>query len=321
MAVVLDTSLLPASQRAEAVRSALSSSITPAAISVAPSAHAKISHWPLGPGAELLHHVSSGHRLTRTSRHLQSDNPEQISLGLPIHGAVHLRHRDLSGGDRLGDLQLVDLTSPYDFRVEEPSTVQAVIIGYSHLGIPIDAVRNAVPRLTASPMYELVRRHMLELPALMDRVQPDPAKMNLGSSTVELVRALIASASDPNASWLRAAGAGGLFTRVTEYIRQHQRDPDLSAARLAAEHEVSVRTLYAAFAKEGEQVAEWVTSVRLRGAHRELAESPTATVASIARAWGFTNARHFARRFRDEYSISPREWQHGQSAAASGRPG
>jgi AraC-like DNA-binding protein len=309
MAIVLDTSLLPGEQRAQAVREAMTSSIAPASIAVAPPAQARITHWRLGPGAELLHHVSTGHRLTRTSRHLQSDNPERISLGLPVTGAVRMRHRDLAGGDRIGELQLVDLTSPYDFLVEEPSSVQALIIDYSHLGVPVDSVRNAIPRLAASPMYELVRRHLLELPKVLDKLQPDPALTFLGSSTVELVRGFVASAADPDASWLRAASTGTLFTRVTEYIRQHQREPNLSAARLAAEHDVSVRTLYAAFAAEDEQLGEWVIRGRLRGAHRELADRPTATVASIAHAWGFANARHFARRFRDEYGISPLEWQ------------
>jgi AraC-like DNA-binding protein len=316
MAIVLDTSLLPAAQRAEAVREAMTSSIAPASIAVAPPAEARITHWLLGPGAELLHHVSTGHRLTRTSRHLQSGNPERISVGLPIAGAVRMRHRDLAGGDRIGELQLIDLTSPYDFLVEEPSSVQALIVDYTRLGVPVDSVRDAIPRLAASPMYELVRRHLLELPKVLDRLRPDPALTFLGSSTVELVRGLIASAADPDASWLRAASTGTLFTRVTEYIRQHQREPDLGAARLAAEHDVSVRTLYAAFAAENEQLSAWVIRGRLRGAHRELADCPTATVASIARAWGFADARHFARRFRGEYGISPLEWQRDVSRPA-----
>ncbi|MEU8613918.1 helix-turn-helix domain-containing protein [Actinoplanes sp. NPDC048791] len=318
MTVLLDTSLLPVRQRAEAVRSAMTSSVAPAAISVAPPAQARISHWALGSGAELLHHVSTGHRLTRTSRHLQSDNPERLSLGLPVSGSVRMRHRDLTGGDRIGELQLVDLTSPYDFLVEGPSCVQAVIVDYARLGVPVDAVRTAVPRLAASPMYELVRRHVLELPVLLDRLHPDPALTMLGSSTVELVRALIASVLDEDGGWLRTVGTGTLFTRVTAYIRQHQRDADLSAARLAAEHAVSVRTLYAAFAREGEQVAEWVIRGRLRGAHRELATSPTAMVSSIAGSWGFANARHFARRFRDEYGMTPQEWQRSPGQAAAG---
>ncbi|GAB3838760.1 helix-turn-helix domain-containing protein [Dactylosporangium cerinum] len=309
--MVLDTSLLPPGQRAEAVRATLGSYLHPVAVAVGPSGQARINHWQLGPGVQLLHSVAGSHRLTCTSRHLRDAGPERISLGLPISGAVRMRHRDLPGGDRIGELQLVDLTSPYDFLVEEVSVVEAVLIDYGRLGLPVDVVRRAVPHVAASPMYELLRRHLLELPGVLDKLRPDPALAILGSSTVELVRALITSVADQDGAWLRTATAGTLFTRVTEYIRQHQRDEDLSAARLATAHGVSARTVYAAFAQEGEQLAEWVIRGRLRGAHRELADSPTATVSSIARSWGFANPRHFARRFREVYGMSPQEWQRG----------
>lgn len=309
MPLVLDTSLLPARQRAEAVRAALGSSLAPAAISVAQPAQAKITRWSLGPGADLLHHVSAGHRLTRTSRHLQSDNPERISLGLPRSGAVRMRHRDMTGGDRIGELQLVDLTSPYDFLVEEPSGVQAVIVDYAQLGIQVDTVRSAVPRLESSPLYDLVRRHVRELPGVLVDMGDGPAVSMLGSSTVELIRALIASAAVDEGPWLRDVMAGSLFTRLTAYLRQHLREPDLGAARLAAEHGVSVRAVYAAFAEEGEQLSAWVMRHRLRGARRDLAELPGTTVAAVARSWGFVDPRHFARRFRGEYGMSPVEWQ------------
>ncbi|MBQ1017532.1 AraC family transcriptional regulator [Micromonospora sp. D93] len=311
--VLLDTALLPLRQRVEAVHAALVSPVAPAAVSVPSPALARISHWSLGPGADLLHHVSTGHRLTRTSKHLQSDNPERVSLGLPRSGASQIRHRDLVGGDRVGELQLVDLTSPYDFWVEELSSVQAVIVDYTQLGIPIDAARSAIPRLESSPLYELVRRHLFELPGVLDELGPVPAAM-LSSSTVELVRALVASASATEGPWLRDLMDGTLFTRLTAYIRQNLRAPDLGAVRLAAAHGVSVRTVYATFAKEGEQLSEWVMRLRLHGAHQELAESPEVTVAAVARSWAFADPRHFARRFRDEYGMSPVEWQRAASA-------
>ncbi|MET7398769.1 helix-turn-helix domain-containing protein [Dactylosporangium sp. NPDC005572] len=308
MALLLDTSALPEPDRADAVRATLSSHLQPVAVSVAEPARARISHWQLGPGVQLIHNVAGPHRLTCTSRHLHSGTPERLSLGLPVSGAVRMRHRDMPFGDRVGELQLADLTSPYEFQVEEASVVEAVLVDYDRLGLPVEAVRDAVPRLAASPMYDLLRHHLLELPGVLDKLQPEL----LGAATVELIRALIASVSAPDGPWPRDVSAGTLFARVTAYIARHQRDPDLGAARLAAEHGVSVRAVYAAFAEHGEQLSEWVIRGRLRGAHRELAGSPAATVASIAGSWGFANPRHFARRFRAEYGVSPTEWQRGR---------
>lgn len=270
MAVLLDTTRLPWRERADAVCATLSTAVSPASVSAPPGARSRISGWDLGPGADLLHHVSDGHRLTRTNRHLRSDNPDRISLGLPRHGSVRLTHRDNPYGDRVGELQLVDLTSPYDFLVAGPSAVQAVIIDYAQLGLGVDTVRSAVPRLPASPLYAMVRRHLLELPEVLDTVPPGPALLMLGASTTELVRALITSAASRRDDGAGDAVNATLFLRVTAFIRRHQRDPDLSAARLAAEHAVSVRSVYAAFAQQGEQLAEWVMRGRLEGARRDL---------------------------------------------------
>ncbi|MET7402601.1 AraC family transcriptional regulator [Dactylosporangium sp. NPDC005572] len=311
MAVLLDTTSLPWGQRADAVCAALATNLTPASVSAAAGARSRISRWDLGPGADLLHHVSGGHRLTRTGRHLRSDTPERISLGLPRSGSVRLKHRDLPYGDRIGELQLVDLTSPYDFLVDGPAELQAVIVDYAQLGLTVDAVRSAIPRLPGSPLYEMTRRHLHGLPAVIDALPPGPALAMLGSSTTELIRALIASCAVRPDEWAVEAVNGTLFLRLTAFIRQHQREPDLSAARLAAVHAVSVRAVYTAFAQQGEQLAEWVMRGRLEGARKELARLPSGAgaIGRVAHGWGFKDARHFARRFRAAYDVSPREWQ------------
>lgn len=330
MAYVVDTSNLPFRDRADALCAALSTAGALASVSAPAGSRARISVWTLGPGATLLQSVTDGHRIARTSRHFRSDDPEQISLGLPRSGSVRLHHRDLRHGDRLGELQLVDLTSPYAFFVDGTSTNQAVIVDYRTLGLSVDTVRSAIPRLEASPLYRMACRHLAELPAAVDALEPGPAVSMLGSATTELVRALIASAaSRPDRSAADAVNQT-LFLRLTAFIRAHQRDRDLGAARLAAAHAVSVRAVYAAFAAHGESLAEWVMRGRLEGARADLARrSPgTGAVGRVAHAWGFKDARHFARRFRDAFGLSPTEWQHLTAAdddrgqdAAGGPPG
>lgn len=309
MAVLLDTATLPWGERADAVCAALATALAPASVSAPAGVRSRISRWDLGPGADLVQHVSDGHRLTRTGKHLRSDNPERISLGLPDTGSVRLTHRDTPRGDRIRELQLVDLTSPYDFHVAGPCTVQAVIVDYAQLGLSVDTVRAAIPRLPASPLYPMMRRHLRELPEVTDAMTPGPALAMLGSSTTELIRALITSTTaGPDESTL--------FARMTAYIRHHQKDQDLSAVRLAAEHAVSVRAVYAAFAEQGEYLAEWVMRGRLEGARGQLARTRPGpgSIARTAHAWGFKDARHFARRFRAAYGMSPGEWQQVSAA-------
>lgn len=319
MAVLLDTTALPPEARTDAARAALASAVSPTRVEVDPGAVCRVSAWEFGRGVRLVQVSSSGHRLTRTPKHLRLDAPERVSLGITVAGTGRMTHRDLVPAQRR-ELLLVDETSPYDFELVGPSTSQAVLVEYRELGLPVDLVRQAVPRLHESPMYGLVERHVAQLPALADALPQGPARAMLEQATTDLVRGLITSAAAGVPSAVGGTAAAALYSRTLAFVRQHQRDVDLSAARLAREQHVSVRALYAAFAAQGERLSEVVMRGRLDGARRELAVAgPTRTVAAIAYGWGFRDTRHFGRRFRLAFGLSPREWQ-AVHAAATSRP-
>ena len=95
------------------------------------------------------------------------------------------------------------------------------------------------------------------------------------------------------------------------HIRAHLHEHDLTPARIAAEHHVSLRTLYNACGDQDGSRADWIIRQRLERVRRELALSTRApTISGAARAWGFVSAAHFTRRFRAAYGESPREWLH-----------
>jgi AraC-like DNA-binding protein len=74
---------------------------------------------------------------------------------------------------------------------------------------------------------------------------------------------------------------------------------------------VSVRQLYKACAGAGVRLEQWVIEQRLEAARAELA-APSGrwrSVAATARACGFADPSHFARRFRAAYGLTPRDWQ------------
>lgn len=314
--MLLDTTALVPEARTEAVRGALASAVSPTRVQVESSGAHRVSAWDFGRGVRLVQVVSSGHRLTRTPKHLRMDAPERVSLGITATGIGRMTHRDLPGAHRR-ELLLVDETSPYDFEVVGPSTSHAVLVEYRELGLPVDVVRSAVPRLRESPLYGLVERHVAQLPALADALPHGPARTMLEQATTDLVRSLIASAASGASPALRRTASEALHSRTVTFVRQHQRDADLSAARLAREQHVSVRALYAAFAAQGQRLSEVVLAGRLEGARRELAvAAPTRTVAAIADGWGFRDGGHFARRFRLAYGLSPREWRAAHVPAA-----
>jgi AraC-like DNA-binding protein len=265
--------------------------------------------WQLGAGTRLLHVRSNGFRLTRTSKHLRMAAPERISLAIQLRGCCTLTQRDLTVVDRVGELELTDLTSPFDYVHRGEGAAEALYIDNDHLGLTVDVVRRAAPRVQGSPLYDLVRQHVHQLLHVAVGVEGSHTATMLGTATVELVRALIASAAEHND--VRSALAESLFTRITTYIGLHLSETDLGPTRIAAEHNISLRYLHTLFARQGLHVHEWIIRERLEAARRVLASTSAQepTIAAVARTLGFSDPGHFARRFRAAYGLSPSEWQ------------
>jgi AraC-like DNA-binding protein len=155
-----------------------------------------------------------------------------------------------------------------------------------------------------------VLEHLQRLARAAGELSADPGAAALGSATVELVRALIISAAgdDRRRPWVREET---LLTRVLAFVGQHLADPDLTTEAIAARHNVSVRRLYQACAEAGLHLEQWIIEQRLAAARTALT-SPAGlrrSIAGTARGCGFASPSHFARRFRQAYGMTPREWQ------------
>ncbi|WP_299957671.1 helix-turn-helix domain-containing protein [uncultured Modestobacter sp.] len=244
--------------------------------------------------------------LTVSHRRSVADAPPVLSFYVQEHGTG--RHEQ--GGRRRelppGALTVTDVTTPYDFAWGDAAGAgRALQVPVARLGLSVDDVRRAVPRVADSPLYELVRAHVAQVTRDAERLTADPGWPALSVATVELARALVVS----------AAGAGSavpeesLLVRVRSWVDQHLTDPDLDAARIAAEHAISVRQLYRLCSAAGFSLEQWVIDQRLAGARAELARPGGRPIAAVARAWGFGDPSHFSRRFRSAFGMTPREWR------------
>jgi AraC-like DNA-binding protein len=102
-----------------------------------------------------------------------------------------------------------------------------------------------------------------------------------------------------------------LLTRVRTFVQQRLADPELGPRMIAWHHGISVRSLYGLFHRSGSSLEQWIIAERLKRAHEDLA-SPQCdglTIEAVARRWGFAQASHFSRRFREHYGVSPSQWR------------
>ncbi len=312
MAVLLDTTVLPKQDRAEAFYAAMMSASVPSRVEhedPAGDVHARMDFWRLGT-PDLFRNEGSGIRLVRTPKHVRIGGPERLALAVQVIGSGVFSQRGADQRVRTGELMLVDLTTPYDFAWSGRGASQAFQIDYDDLGLSVETIRAAARRLPGSPLYELVLHHLTVLPGIISSLQGTESADMVGTATTQLVRALLASAADDELQQ-RPAMADVLFTRVTWYARQHLADPDLTPARIAAEHNISLRYLYKLFAEHQLSLEQWLISERLQGAARELADPANRrrSIAAIAARWGFLDPGHFTRRFRQAHGMTPQEWR------------
>ncbi|WP_433063055.1 helix-turn-helix domain-containing protein [Dactylosporangium sp. CS-033363] len=320
MPYVLDTADLPPRERVEAVHTAMMYASAPChVIHEDPDGdvHARMEVWDFG-NANIFTHRSSGIRLLRTARLARQDAMPVVALSVQRRSPGRIEQQRRRAVVPVGELLAVDLSGPYDYSWSGDGAAGCLQVGFDQLGLPVDVVRRATVEVRASSFYRMVTDHIAHLARDPGRIVADPAVGAVAAASVDLVRALLASAGR-GGQHARQVLAETLLTRVRVFVRQHLADPDLTPQRIAAAHNVSLRHLYKVCAEAGLSLEQWIISERLQGARHELLlpESRHRSVAAIARRWGFRDATHFTRRFKARYGMLPNQWRRSSADARS----
>jgi AraC-like DNA-binding protein len=318
---LLDTSTVAPEDRVAAFRAAFDQASVPCRIEhLGPDerVHSRMHLWHFG-AANLFTTDASGFRLVRTPRHLRLESPPVVALAVQSGGVGRFGQFGVQAEVPAGQLMLSDLTAPYDFSWQDSGGSRAFQIPYGLLALPPDVVREAAPRLHRSPLHGLVRDHLVRLSSSAERLSADPGAASLGSATVELVRALLVSAA-ADSRYARAVREETLVVRLLAYARAHLTEPDLGPGRLAAAHNISLRQLYKVCAEAGVHLEQWLIAERLELARGELMSRAGRhrPVEAVARSCGFSDPSHFARRFRQAYGMTPRDWRQESAIRATG---
>ena len=265
--------------------------------------------WSLGDIDVLRSWTNVGKFMQLTPAQARLRDEPRFSFGLQLASTGLFRQFDTQSKVLPGQVHCVDLSQDFEFEwVGAGSSVAMLSLTPEQLGLPIDTIRRGATRIASSALFPLVSRHAAQ--ALSPGLERDPGAFGLGTATVELFRALLASAARDDRHQ-RAAMAETLLTRIRAYVHQNLRNRDLTPRRIAAAHHISVRYLYALCNAAEISLEQWIILRRLRGAQQELSSVNSAgrTIGTIAFEWGFSDPAHFSRRFRQEYGVSPREWR------------
>ena len=310
MTHILNTSLLPVADRANAVRDVIAKTMVRVDVEFAdspsgPSAHGVITDV----GSMRICSVrSNATHLDRTPQFARDSQTPTVVLGLQTAGScLELSQDDHQCCLSPGQLAFVDSSAPFSLR--DPGGIQQHFFGIklASLALPQELVKGlrAVPLSPGHPVADLAATYLARLAARRDIVT-HPGTDVLGQPSIELVRALMtAHLHDPTLA--RESLQSTLLLRLMEYIREHLGEPRLNAAQIAAAHHVSVRHLYNVLAKNEISLGDWIRTQRLEACRTDISrpEWRHRTIASLARQNGFADASTFGRLFRAAYGVSP----------------
>ncbi|GAA0292183.1 hypothetical protein [Kineococcus aurantiacus] len=161
-------------------------------------------HWRgarLSPSVGAWCHDEAPLRATRGARATRCRSG-WVGFLVPGTDGATLRQARRSSLLAAGDLALVDLGSPFEYR-SRPGVLSAVQVEAGALGLTAGQVRVAAPLLRTSSLHHLVRDHVQDLASVVATSADDPQRTgpaldspaleDLGAATVRLLVALLLS--------------------------------------------------------------------------------------------------------------------------------
>jgi AraC-like DNA-binding protein len=255
---------------------------------------------------------ATSHEVHRTSALIAQAGERYFKLNLQLEGTGFLIQDNREALLRPGDLAIYDTNRPYTLTFEEEARMMVMMFPCDALSLPADYVGQlaAVRMAGSTGLSGMVGQFIRQLSENLE-VLSGPSGSRLAANALDLVSTMLHAEMDITPDRMKPQAL--LAVSVREYIEANLSDPLLSPASIAAAHFISTRHLHNVFHESGTTVASWIRSQRLEGARRELRDPLHAgkSVSAVAARWGFLDAAHFSRTFRDAFGVSPSDWRRG----------
>jgi AraC-like DNA-binding protein len=314
MTVCFDTAAIEHLDREQTIREAIWSHVV----------RVEIAHHPDSQQIAAVGAISSVGRMNvcsvrsnattirRTPRLARDDLEPSIFLGLQVSGRSMVIQDGREAVLKPGDMAVYDTTRAYTLVNDGGIHQHYFRVPRTDLALSDSVISrvSAVRLGPANPTAALAATYLGRLARMQQRSASGTTSDAVARPSIELIRALIGTSLDQPALAAEPL-EGTLELRIVEYMRTHLADHDLTAARIAADHSISVRQLYKILGRRGLTPSDWVRTHRLEECRHDLAKATArdVTVETIARRWGFTDATNFSRAFREAYGLSPRAWR------------
>jgi AraC-like DNA-binding protein len=273
---------------------------------------AQILTGPVGP-VHITKVSAPPMRAFRTPGLIRVSDPELLKIDVQVRGHTVFAQAGREAALAPGDFTLMDLSRPCQL-ADRDDEHEVLAVKFPRTALPLRP--NELARLTAVPVSG---RDGLGAPisALARYLARDGADhgptegARLATALMDMLVVALAERLDRVAAVSPVTRRRALLASVRSFIDQRLSDPELSPSTIAAAHHISLRYLHKLFEGEGTTVGGWIRARRLAGCRRDLLDpsSSVLPVSAIAFRWGFSDAAHFTRAFRDAYGLPPGEFR------------
>lgn len=256
--------------------------------------------------------------LERTPRQIQKGGEDFCMVQVQRSGRAMVSQ---DGREALlvpGDFVLYDASRPYQLRFDT-SGHQVVVLRMPRTSLQLHV--GNLEQLTATTVAGSCAAGHLLL-TMIESLQRDIEQLHPSSvmGVSEGITSIIAAGlrSLPSANTRKASNLSSFhLARVKAYVNENLRDPSLSIASIAVAMRMSPDHLSRLFRNEPMPLSRMIWQQRLTACRRELTDPSMGhrSVSDIAFSWGFNEAAHFSRSFREQFGMSPREWRQGSALA------
>lgn len=247
----------------------------------------------------------------RTPREISRATDDYFIVSLQTQGHAVISQDGRDAHMAPGDFALYDSTRPYVLRFDDD--FEEIVLKLR--GDPVRSLVRNTEALTATTVSgKSGAGHLLinMIKTLRDEAASllPASAAAVASGVVNVLVAGLQSLPACTKSELSSMGAYHV-ARIRQCIDDRLHDPALSIESVAAELGMSAGHLHRLFRTEPQSPSQYLWSRRLEGCGRELLDPrrKNASIAEIAFGWGFNDAAHFSRAFRERFDCAPREWR------------
>ena len=257
----------------------------------------------------------------RTDSSISKSADDDFIVSVQTSGSSTIRQLDREVVLHPGDFTIYDSTMPYHLHFETRLSQLVVKVPRAHLKKHFQSPE------TLTALHVKGGKGIVEVTTNFAQTlfnESDALDVKTQDQVAETFVALLtASIREATSEMERAPrNKATQLLRIKQFIAKNLRNPELDLPSIAASQNISERYLHTLFEGDSTTPSRYIWNERLKFTHRDLSNLLLShqSISDICYAWGFNDAAHFSRSFKNKYGLSPRAYRKSEHSKALLRP-